>query len=189
MQPSPEETQLVEQSLRGDQRAQYQLYEKYVQAMYNTVLRIVVHPMDAQDVLQETFVKVFQNLSYFKGESTLGAWIKRIAVNTSLNFLRKNRKVRIVELDPKADLAPNQEERTEPVWDMASIHHAVKELPEGSRLVLSLYLLEGYQHKEVAQILGITESTSKSQYQRGRKMLQKILIKKYPQRLGYTRQG
>ena len=85
------EQTLVAECLNGSSQAQYELYQKYVQAMYNVVIRMVRKPEDAEDIIQEVFVKVFKSLENFQGESTLGAWIKRITVNTTLNFLRKEK--------------------------------------------------------------------------------------------------
>jgi len=166
---------LVEQCLAGDQQAQYDLYQKYIQAMYNVVVRMVNHSEDAEDVIQEVFVKVFKNLHTFQGESTLGAWIKRITVNTTLNFIRKENRNKEVDLAEGTDIPEIIEEIDTARYSMAQIHHAIKQLPERCRVVLSLYLIEGYQHQEIAEILGITASTSKTQYRRGRQLLQEML--------------
>lgn len=170
-----EDQTLVEQCLAGEQQAQYDLYQKYVQAMYNVVVRMVKHSEDAEDVIQEVFVKVFRNLHTFQGESTLGAWIKRITVNTTLNFIRKAKRNNEVGLDEGTEIPEIIEEIDTARYSMAEIHHAIKQLPERCRVVLSLYLIEGYQHQEIADILGITVSTSKTQYRRGRQLLQEIL--------------
>lgn len=171
-----EERELVRRSMAGDNRAQYGLYRKYVKAMYHTVLRMVGKAADAEDVTQEVFAKVFSNLGSFKGDSTLGAWIKRITVNTTLNFLRKERRIRWVDLEnspePSVEFVPMPEPDTK---TLKQIHGAIKVLPEGCRVVFCLFLLEGYQHQEIAEILGISESTSKTQYRRARGLLQKAL--------------
>lgn len=173
---SMEELELVRRSIAGDHRAQYMLYSKYVQAIYHTVLRMVGKVADAEDVTQEVFVNVFNNLDSFKGDSTLGAWIKRIAINATLNFLRKERQIRWVNLEntpePQVVFVPMSEPTT---TNLQRIHAAIKVLPEGCRVVFCLYLLEGYQHQEIAEILGISESTSKTQYRRARGLLQKAL--------------
>ena len=171
-----EERELVKRSIAGDNRAQYGLYRKYVKAMYHTALRMVGKTADAEDVTQEIFAKVFANLESFKGDSTLGAWIKRIAINTTLNFLRRERKIRWVDLEsspePSVEFVPMPEPNTA---NLKRIHSAIKVLPEGCRVVFCLYLLEGYQHQEIAEILSISESTSKTQYRRARGLLQKAL--------------
>ena len=143
--------------------------------MYNTAIRIVANKADAEDVIQETFVHVFRNLEGFIGDAPLGAWIKRITVNSALSHLRKHRKFRLVDVDENYDWPEPEEEAVYTPVDMESVHHAIKQLPDGGREILSLYLLEGYQHKEIAQILDITESTSKTQYRRAKGQLQQLL--------------
>lgn len=170
----PEEQRLIAQAIQGRAEAQRDLYLRYVDAMYHTVIRMAPNATDAEDILQDAFIKVFQKLEQFKGESTLGAWIKRIVINTTLNFLRGRK--RIGYLHPEmADALPQPVETETTDIDLRRVHTAIKTLPEGCRLVLNLYLLEGYQHQEIAEILGISESTSKSQYQRARKLLQQQL--------------
>lgn len=174
---APEEKILIKRSLTGDPRAQRRLYRRYVKAMYNTVIRMVPNQMDAEDILQDSFVKVFQNLKNFKGDSTLGAWIKRITINTTLNFIQRNQKISFVELNQKQEIAPIEPSKTDPV-NVKLVHHAIKRLPEGARVIFTLHMLEGYQHQEIAQILNISESTSKSQFQRARKLLKAQLKEK-----------
>jgi len=170
-----EEQTLVQQCLCGDAQAQERLYRRYVDAMYNIIVRMVSETAYAEDVLQEAFTKVFRNLHTFKGDSTLGAWIKRITINTALNFMRKNGRLRWTELqDNHCTEVPETPELTQN-WDMRRIHQAIKQLPEGCRVVFSLYLLEGYQHQEIASIMNISESTSKTQYRRARQLLREML--------------
>ncbi|MFT6321171.1 MAG: RNA polymerase sigma-70 factor (ECF subfamily) [Granulosicoccus sp.] len=137
---------------------------------------MVPNKMDAEDIIQEVFVKVFQKLSEFRGESTLGAWIKRITVNTTLNFIRQRKEIKFMENEEwdRSDLL-QAEKKIDPEFSMKQVHHAIKKLPDGCRVVLNLYLLEGYQHQEIASILKITESTSKTQYRRGKQLLAKRL--------------
>ena len=133
-----------------------------------------MHPYvpEAEDILQEVFIKVYENLKNFKGNSTIGTWIKRISINTTLKYIR-NRRMLSFE---KVEFPDIVEEEVEDLrYDVKMIHDQIKLLPEGCRIVLNLYLFEGYQHKEIASSLNISESTSKSQYQRGRKLLQEKL--------------
>lgn len=174
--PNAEERTLIKACLKGDRQAQLRLYNQYVQAMYNIVIRMHPNPMDAEDILQDSFVKVFKNLSSFSGKATLGAWIKRIVINTCLNFLQKNKRLSFIQTETVANYSEEKEEKDTSV-DMETIHHAVKKLPEGCRVIFSLHLLEGYQHKEIAKILEITESTSKSQYHRAKRLLRQHLKK------------
>lgn len=170
-----EEQQLLRLCCEGNAEAQRQLYKQYVQAMYNRVIRMVADRHLAEDILQEVFMKVFHYLPSFKGDSSVGAWMKRIAINTTIEYLRSNRRIQYVETVPEAPGPDPATADDEPRLSMHLIHEAIKQLPSGSRVVLSLFLLEGYQHQEIAEILGISESTSKTQYRRGRQLLQEIL--------------
>ena len=174
--PSEIELELVKRSKNGDQRAQLELYRKYVEAMFNVAIRMVARREDAEDIIQEVFITVFQKIQAFRGESTLGAWIKRITINATLNFIRKRRDICFLE-DQLIDLKMLEVEvvQQELRFNMSQIHHAIKALPEGCRIVFSLFLLEGYAHQEIAEILGITISTSKTQYRRAKILLKKKL--------------
>ena len=170
---------MVSRAVNGEQQAQYTIYRKYVGAMFHTVIRMVGSREDAEDVTQEVFTKVFQRLHTFRGDSTLGAWIKRVTVNTSLNFLRQKKRISFEELNEK--FTPVVEiEIDELEWanDIRQIHEAIKKLPDGCRMVFNLYMLEGYKHFEVANLLGITESTSKTQYRRAKRLIREIILKK-----------
>jgi len=154
----------------------YRLYKTHVQAMYNICIRIVVNQFDAEDILQESFVSAFNSLSSFKAESSFGGWLKRIVINKSLNALRQKKQT-FTDLD-NLHIAYEESDDNEdfPEVTPETIHEAIKTLPEKARVVLNLYLLEGYRHKEIADMLEISESTSKSQYQRARKMLRDKLM-------------
>lgn len=129
---------------------------------------------DAEDLLQNSFVDVFTKLHYFRFDSSIGAWIKRIVINNCINYLKKKR-LQIVEMGER-DIAA---EATEPKdWNdielsVSMVQEGIQQLPEGYRVVLSLYLLEGYDHKEIGEILNISSSTSKSQYSRAKSKLKK----------------
>jgi len=143
--------------------------------MYNICYRITNDPDDAEDVLQEAFLSAFRNLRSFKGESSFGAWLKRIVVNSSINHVKKN-KVIFTQLDGHdAEHESMGILDNEIILEIDRIKDALQQLPDGFRTVLSLYLFEGYDHREIASILGITESTSKSQYNRAKKRLKEIL--------------
>jgi RNA polymerase sigma factor (sigma-70 family) len=162
---------LVERARQGDQQAMYRLYKTHVQAMYNTCIRIVVNQFDAEDIIQESFLSAFKNLGSFKGESTFGVWLKRIVINKSLNALRQKKQA-FTDFDNLHIAAEDSDAEDFPEITPEAVHEAIKTLPEKARVVLNLYLLEGYLHKEIAVMLDISESTSKSQYQRARKLLQ-----------------
>lgn len=171
------EKELVDRCLFGDREAQYKLYSQYAKAMLNVAYRMVNDRDEAQDILQVAFVKIFKQLHSFKFESTLGAWIKRIVVNTGLNHLKKkNRQLEIEkQLGEERVEYLSTEEDAEPPYSMEQIRSAIHSLPEGYRVVFSLYAVEGYDHSEIADIVGCTESNSKSQYLRAKRKLKDIL--------------
>jgi len=165
---------LIEECRHGNSKAQFTLYNQYSKAMYNLAYRILNNREDAEDILQETFVECFRSLNSFRFESTFGAWLKKILVNKCINQLKKKK----VDLTLCDNLPVNvYEEETENVYDTAKIFRAIEMLPDGYRIILTLYLLEGYDHGEISQILGITESTSKSQYSRAKEKLRNSLTK------------
>lgn len=168
--------ELIHSARKGNQQSMYRLYKLYVQAMYNTCIRMVNSQFDAEDIIQETFVSAFKNLDKFRGESSFGSWLKRIVINKSISFLRKQ-KFEFTDSDRLSKIQNESEESNFPEIDPVKIHEAIKQLPEKARVVTNLYLLEGYRHKEIAEILKITESTSKSQYQRARLLLKEKLTK------------
>jgi RNA polymerase sigma-70 factor (ECF subfamily) len=136
---------------------------------------MVSNHSDAEDVLQNSFLDVFTRLDSFRFESSIGAWIKRIVINNCINFLNK-RRIRFDELDEHHIEIEEEATATDSMTlNVPLIHTAISELPEGYRVVLSLYLLEGYDHTEIAQILNISEATSKSQYSRARQRLKQII--------------
>jgi len=139
--------------------------------------RIVNNTGDAEDVLQEAFVSAFRNLDHFRGDSSFGAWLKRIVINKAITLLKKRKWEHLPDDDqwdvPETEVT--QAEETFP-FSVQQVRQAIERLPDGYRTVLSLYLLEGYDHGEIAQVMGITESTSKSQFNRSKKKLLEILM-------------
>lgn len=165
---------LIERCREGRRDAQFELYRLYSRAMYNTALRMVQNPHDAEDILQSIFVEVFSKLDTFSYESSVGAWIKRITVNKCINFL-KSRRLAFSELTQFNDRAEEPAPEPEPPYTVERINRAIGQLPGGYRVVFSLYAVEGYDHEEIAQVLGITEATSKSQYSRAKAKLREML--------------
>ena len=168
---------MIESCKKGDVRAQYQLYSLYSRAMYNICYRMTNQREEAEDMLQESFTYAFSRLGSFRFESSFGAWLKRIVVNTCINHLKKKR-VDLVYTEQHNDPAPEDEsvDYEEIKFQVEGVMKAIEKLPEGYRIVFSLYLLEGYDHKEISDILGITESTSKSQYLRAKQKIKEILM-------------
>ena len=167
---------LIDRSLKGDGIAQSKLYGLYSKAMYNVCLRITNNEDDTKDVMQEAFISAFQNLGSYKGEASFGAWLKRIVVNKAINHIKRKR-VEFTELNPGIDeMQEEQPDLTnEQELTVEKIKNAIVKLPDGYRLVFSLYLLEGYDHQEIAGILNISESTSKSQFNRAKKKLRELI--------------
>ena len=166
--------ELVNECRRGSRKAQFELYKLYATAMYNVALRIVNDDAEAEDVLQEAFLDAFGRVADFRQETTFGLWLKQIVINRAINYLRK-RKVEFVGLD-------HIEIAEEPAYDgeetqlkVEAIKAAMNELPDGYRVVLSLYLFEGYDHEEISHILKITENTSRTQYMRAKRKLNSLL--------------
>ena len=162
---------------RRDRNAQRQLYHLYARPMYNVCLRMLKHTHDAEDVLQVAFVQIFAKIDTFSFEASISAWIKRIVVNRCIDHLKK-RRLLTTAFDPlrhdgAADgpgIAADPDSYT-----VERIKGAMKKLSEGYRVVLTLYLFEGYDHEEISEILGISTGTSKSQYSRARKRLAALL--------------
>lgn len=157
---------------RGNPKAQYELYRLYSKAMYNTSLRIVGSREEAEDVLQEAFLDGFTKIEFYRGDSTFGAWLKAIVVNKSIARLRA-RRLQFEDIDPfKLDAeADEDDDFEEDVNTIQVLKMLMNELSSGYRLVLSLYLFEGYDHKEISEILGISEVTSRSQFIRAKQRL------------------
>lgn len=167
---------LVERCKTGERKAQYELYRLYAKGMFSVAMRIVNHQTEAEDVLQDAFVDAFQKLPEFRQESSFGAWFKQIVVNKALNQLRQ-RKVQWLDIDTVVEDISWQTTNDDPDihYDVARIQRGIQQLPDGYRTVLSLYLLEGYDHEEIAEILGVAESTTRTQYMRAKKKLMEIL--------------
>jgi RNA polymerase sigma factor (sigma-70 family) len=166
---------IVEWCRKGDTKAQFELYKLYYKPMYNICLRMVGTQVEAEDVMQEAFLNAFTKIDTYQGVVSFGAWLKRIVINRALDHLKK-RKVKFEELNEKI---PDEEPETLEISEiqMEKLKNAIQQLPDGYRVVLSLYLLEGYDHEEIAQILGITNVSSRSQYMRAKLKLREMLHK------------
>ena len=168
----PKHLDLIEACKRGDQKAQFEVYRLYHKAMYNTTLRIVGDPDDAEDVMQEAFLKAFLKLNTYRGEVSFGAWLKRIVVNKSLDFLRLRQES--ISLEEAGEIGEESDEGPDMLdvaYKAGTIKRGIHALPEGYRVVLYLILLEGYDHEEVSKILKISNATSRTQYHRAKKKL------------------
>lgn len=169
---------LIERCQRKDALAQEQIYKLYAAAMYNICRRILGNDEDAQDILQESFVDVFQKLPSLRDIGFFSAWIKRIVTNNCINALRKKR-LETSELDDKYDGEVEEDDDFEyQNYRIDQVKMAISKLPDGCKTVLNLYVFEGYDHKEIAGILEISESASKAQYCKAKARIRKILTEK-----------
>ncbi len=159
---------LIRRCLKKDRKAQFELYEKYKVRLFGLCQRYARSEAEAHDFLQEGFVKIFRSLSQYRADGPLIKWMERVMINRILSLLRKKR----MPMDDKVDLQNLpfvQKVNSEPSEKAEAVIQLIRQLPPGYQTVFNLYALEGYSHKEIAQVLGISESTSRSQYARARK--------------------
>ncbi|MEP6674279.1 MAG: RNA polymerase sigma factor [Ferruginibacter sp.] len=169
--------QLIERCIDGDTAAYRELYERYSKAMFNTCCRILNNTAEAEDVLQESFIEAFKNIHSFEYRTSFGGWLKQICVNRSINQLKK-RKVTWVDIEKlNSHDAPDEPSVDEDGINLKvdAVKKAILQLPDGYRTVLNLYLLEGYDHEEIAAILNVAESTTRTQFIRGKQKLLQLL--------------
>ncbi len=170
---------LIDRCRVGDRKAQFDIYKLYHKAMYNVCLRIVGDVVEAEDIMQESFFKAYDRINTYKNEVSFGAWLKRIIVNASLDFLKK-KKLLITSIDQAYGLSSVEEESEGDFSpeSMEQLNSAIAQLSEGYRVVITLYYFEGYSHDEIAEMLGITSSTSRSQLVRAKQRLVELMKKK-----------
>jgi RNA polymerase sigma factor (sigma-70 family) len=172
-----DEQLLLKECLKNNPRALKCLYEMYSSKMLGILIRYAKNKMEAEDMLQEGFVRVFQNLDKFRYEGSLEGWVRRIMVNTAINYYKSNLKHnQSVDIDNVSHTAPLSVDAVDTLSHKQLIR-LIQTLPEGYRLVFNLYVIEGYSHREIAKHMGISENTSKSQLSRARKVLQKKIVK------------
>lgn len=166
-----DERKLVRDCLRQKPEAQRLLYESYAESMLGLCYRYTKSIADAEDILQEGFVKVFRSLDQYRFEGELGAWIRRIMVTTALNYLKKNRHYRQELAFDQEHLHPVADDN--PEWKVSAkeLAELIRQLPLGYQTIFNLYAVEGYSHVEIGKLLGIHEGTSRSQYARARNLL------------------
>jgi RNA polymerase sigma factor (sigma-70 family) len=172
---------LISQCKSGGNKAFKELYLRFAKTMLNICMRIVNNESEAEDILQESFLKAFQNISQFENEASFGSWLKRVVINHSIDTIRKKKNITFVSLDHTLEHPENDEsgETGEEVfYEIGSVRDCIQELPDGYRIVITLYLFEEYSHKEIAALLNISEGTSKSQYNRAKKKLVKLIKEK-----------
>ncbi|HEX8358281.1 MAG TPA: sigma-70 family RNA polymerase sigma factor [Segetibacter sp.] len=164
-------SQLVKNCLKGKAAAQKQLYEEFAPLMLGVCYRYTKSLPDAEDVLQEGFVRVFKFLDQYNRDGELGAWIRRIMVNSALNYLKKSRKYQHDLLFNTTELLAITRDDPEVILNAKELAELIRQLPTGYQTIFNLYAVEGFTHVEIGQMLGISENTSRSQYMRARQVL------------------
>lgn len=170
---------LVKGCLKGDSLYQKTLFDKFSPRMLGIAQRYIKNEDEAHDILQETFIKVFNNLNKYKHNGSLEGWVRKICVNASLDYLRKNKNLKfnddVEELEYKLEST-----ETNVLQDLAAedLMGILNQLPEGYKAVFNLFVIDGFSHKEIAEQLDISVNTSKSQFSRARGLLKKIIIEK-----------
>jgi RNA polymerase sigma factor (sigma-70 family) len=172
-----EET-LIASCLRNDPTAQRELYNRFSPRMLSVCYRFAPNRDDAEDMLQEGFIKVFTQMHTFQNKGAFEGWIRRIVVHTCINYLKKNKKFNENINLIYAQGVQTREETIPSIMQAKQVIESIRNLPIGYRTVLNLYAIEGYNHREIADMLDIEESTSRSQYTRAKAMLEQMLIKR-----------
>ncbi|MCP4975490.1 MAG: sigma-70 family RNA polymerase sigma factor [Maribacter sp.] len=167
---------LVEKCKSGHPGSQYKLYSLYVDAMYNIGMRMLGNKEDTEDIVQDSFIDAFKNLSRFKYQSSFGAWLKRIVINKSINHL-KTKRIPVVPMESHEYHLTEEVDEHVDVMDISKVKKGIAQLPTGYKQIINLYLIEGYDHIEIGEILDISTSTSKSQYHRAKKKLVELIQK------------
>ncbi|MDK2910712.1 MAG: hypothetical protein PWR20_2280 [Bacteroidales bacterium] len=181
VQPGYTDDEVIKGCLAGKRHFQTMLYQKYARSLFAVCLRYSNNTNEAEDLLQEAFVKIFTSLKNYRGEGPLGAWLNRIVINTALSRFRKEKQSITVEMDEIPDIA--DEDSPDDLFTQLSKNHCqqilqfIQELPTGYRQVFNLYIFEGYNHKEIAQLLGITESTSRTQLHKAKLLLKERILR------------
>jgi RNA polymerase sigma-70 factor (ECF subfamily) len=167
--------EIIKGCLKNERKSQKLLYDKYAKYMYRICLGYVNDQDTAQDILQDGFIKIFKNIKNYNENGSLSGWIRKIIVNTAIDYLRSKKRLdNLLEYDDAIKCMDNNNEGVKNI-NIEAILLKVNKLPDGARTVFNLYALEGYSHKEIAQQLEITEGTSKSQLSRAKSILKEWL--------------
>ena len=172
------EKRIIEGCIKNDKRWQKALYDSYASVLLSIAIRYAYSRDDAEDILQDSFCKIYSNIEQFKGTGSFEGWLKRIVVNTALTHYKKNEKhYHNIDVNDFADVIPGSSHIAETDFQMSELLKIINSLPKGYRMVFNLYAIEGYKHKEIAEIMGIDENTSKSQFSRAKKIVRERLSK------------
>lgn len=170
------EAEIIKRCIKKDRKAQRYLYKIYAPVLLGMCMRYVVNRAEAEDILQEAFVKIFFNVKNFSGTGSFEGWMKRIVINTAITHYHKNLKRRYhYDVSDMYDLKSDEAEFGHAEFTQEELLNVISTLPDGYRMVFNLYAIEGYKHKEIAKMLDVDINTSKSQFSRARKLLQKKL--------------
>ena len=166
---------LVAQCKENNRRAQLKLYRQYCDGMYCVAMRFLRNGDDAEDVLQEAFIKAFQRIDQFSGDVSFGAWLKRIVINKCLDFLKARKLEQVPLREENIRIADEEDWSVADGIGMEEVKSAMESLPEKYRYVVQMYLVEGLDHEEISQVLGLAETTCRTRLLRGRGMLKELL--------------
>lgn len=169
---------LIEKCKKNDRKAQLKLYNQYCNAMFCVSVRFLKNKDDAMDVTQESFIKAFKKLDQFKGEVSFGAWLKRIVINNCIDFLKSKHQVHQSLDEGYLHISDDDDWTVEDRICIEEVKHAIESLPVKYKYVVMLYLIEGYDHSEISEILKIPETTSRTQLMRGKTQLKELLMQK-----------
>ena len=170
------ESKLVALCKKGDAKAQFKLYNLYSKGMYNVAIRMVNNRATAEDILQDAFITAFSGIKKLQNEKAFGGWLKRIVINRCIDVSRK-KKIVFTDMEMISEKQMEIKEEMDDSVDPELIHHYIKKLPDGARQILVMRALEEYKHAEIAEKLGISESTAKTQYFRAKQLLAKMINK------------
>lgn len=172
--------ELIDACRNGSTKAQFEIYKLYYKAMYNTSLRLMNDSMEAEDIMQDAFLRAFKNIHTYKEEVSFGAWLKKIVINRSLDVLKK-RKLDLEPIDEgRMGIADENvgEDIEDQAQKVAEVKQTIAQLPENYRILITLHLIEGYDHEEISEILGMTNAAVRTGFSRARKKLQEMLNSK-----------
>ncbi|WP_276167577.1 RNA polymerase sigma factor [Zobellia alginiliquefaciens] len=169
---------LVEQCKKNNRKGQMQLYRQYCDGMFCVAMRYVKNTKDAEDVLQESFIKAFQKIEQYEGNVTFGAWLKKIVINKSIDFLKSKKHQTVPFQESHMPLEEDDNWNVNDDITLKNIKCAMEELPEKYKYVVMMYLMEGYDHSEISQILDLTESACRTRLLRGKGYLKQLLKEK-----------
>jgi len=175
------QVKLIEECKSNNKRAQIELYRKYNQGMYNIAMRFLKNPNNANDIIQESFLSAFKNIHQFKAEVTFGAWLKKIVIHKCLNFLKK-KELDVITLDESHAFKLEKDDNDNWEFDnsivLEDVKKSIDKLPDKYKFVLMLYLIEGFDHEEISEILSISVVASRTQLMRGKIKLRQLLKQK-----------